>query len=349
MKNTFYFLFLAAIALAGCKKDRDPVVAPVVAKLPYENGAIKIELAATSLPVWIQAVCFTNAAIGLASTYDGKIYKTSDEGKTWTLRYTATSTANLPLVQILFTSANIGYVVGGSLSCNGAGCLPPGGLILKTTDGGTTWAVAYQASNVKITSLAVNNLGELLAISADTNARILKSTDAGATWAAVATFPYQLNKIAFDRNQGFCVGATGKILKSTDNGTTWTEVAVNFTYPYLNELAFSTGIGFCATGYSQVYKTTDNGVSWAPTPQSHFSTQVINALTPGSCLVFGGGRYSGGDFGTFDGSCRQSVDGGNSWSEIELSDISPIYYSSFYTPRNGYAVAGTSLLKVTVK
>lgn len=219
MKNTFYLLFLVAIALAGCKKDSDPVVAPVVAKLPYENDAIKIELAATSLPEWIQAVGFTDAATGLASTYDGKIYKTSDGGKTWTLRYTATSTANLPLVQILFTSANVGYVVGGSLSCNGAGCTPPGGLILKTTDGGTTWAVVYQASSVKIAALAVNSLGELLAVSNDANARILKSADAGGTWVAVATFPYQLNKIAFDRNLGFCVGDTRKILKSTDNGT----------------------------------------------------------------------------------------------------------------------------------
>ncbi len=349
MKNTFYLLFLVLLSLAGCKKESAIVVPPIVAKLPYENDAIKIELAATSLPVWIQAVCFTNAAIGLASTYDGKIYQTSDGGKTWALRYTATSTANLPLVQILFTGANVGYVVGGSVSCNGAGCHPPGGLILKTIDGGTTWAVVYQASNVRIASLAVNSLGELLAISDDANARILKSADAGATWVAVATFPYQLDKIAFDRNQGFCAGATGKILKSKDNGTTWAEVAVNFTYPYLNELAFSTGIGFCATGYSQVYKTADDGVNWLPTSRSHFSTQVINPLTPSSCLIFGGGRYSGGDFGTFDGSCRQSVDGGNSWSEIELSDVSTVHYASFYTPRNGYAVAGSSLLKVTVK
>lgn len=345
----FFFFFLVSLALAGCKKDSATAVAPIVTKLPFENDAIKIELAATTLPGWIQAVCFTDASSGLASTYDGKIYKTSDGGKTWALRYTAASAASLPLVQILFTSASVGYVVGGSVSCNGAGCTPPGGLILKTSDGGTTWAVVYQVSTARIASLAVNGLGELVAISDDANARILKSTDAGATWASVATFPYQLTKIVFDRNLGYCTSATGKVLKSTDNGTAWAATAATFTYPYLNELAFSTGIGFCATGYSQVYKTTNDGTNWVPTAQSSFSVQVINALTPSSCLIFGGGRYSGGDFGTFDGSCRQSVDGGTSWSEIELSDVSTVYYSSFYTPQNGYAVAGSTLLKVTVK
>lgn len=350
MKLLFFSVALSVAALSGCNTEREaPAPAPIVAKLPFESSTLKVERIATSLPVWVQAIHFTDAATGVASTYDGKIYKTGDGGKSWALQYArATSAANLPLVQLLFTSASVGYAVGGSLACNGSGCTPPGGLILKTTDGGSTWAVVYQASNAVIAALAVNSTGELLAIANDAGARILKSTDAGATWVPVSSWPYQLTKIASDRNRGYCTSAKGTIIRSTDSGASWAEAA-RFTYPYLNALAFSTGVGFCATGYGPVYRTTDDGMSWTLTAPSSFSAEVIDALTPTSCLIFGAGRYSGGDFGTFSGSLRQTTDGGSSWTEIELSEVGAVRYSSFYTPQNGYAVAGSTLLKVTVK
>jgi photosystem II stability/assembly factor-like uncharacterized protein len=345
MKSSLFLVLLAFLAFTGCKKDSDvSPPKPLVATLPFENDNVRVELIATTLPGWIQSLCFIDAAVGVAGTYDGKLYKTTDGGRNWMLQYTT----NAPLLQIVFTSASVGYVVGGSVSCNGAGCTPPGGLILKTTDGGNTWAAVYRASGVAIPSLAVSSAGELLAVSNNTGSQILKSADAGATWLPVASWPYQLIKIAFDRDRGYCATAKGTIVKSVDNGASWSD-ASTFTYPYLNELAFSTGIGFCVTGYGPVYKTTNDGANWVPTAQSSFSAQVINALTPTSCLIFGSGTYSGGDFGTFSGSLRQSTDGGNSWTEIELSTVHTIYYSSFYTPKEGYALAGSTLLKVTVK
>ncbi len=336
------------MTLSGCKKDAErPAAEPTVASLPFENAAIKIDLVTTTLPGWVQAVFFTNAAVGFVATHDGKIYRTTDGGKSWALQFSSPD-ANLPLLQMLFTDTTVGYAVGGSTDCNGAGCTPPGGLILKTTDGGTTWAPIYRATGVVLSALAANRRGELLAVSNGTGAQILKSADAGARWLPVAAWPYQLTKIAFDRDQGFCASASGKIIRSPDNGATWAEAAT-FDYPYLNELAFSTGIGFCATGYGPVYKTTDNGSTWLPISRSSFSARVINALTPTSCLVFGAGRYSGGDFGTYDGAFRQSADAGTSWTDVELKAVRPVQYTSFYTSRDGYAVAGTALLKVRVK
>lgn len=351
MKIVVSALLLGLLAIAGCKKEGEmPAASLVVATLPFENSTLKIERLPTTLPTWIQAMYFIDASNGIVSTYDGKLYRTSDGGTTWTLQYAyPTTAANMPLVQIRFTSPTVGYVVGGALSCNGAGCPPPGGLILKTTDGGTTWAVVYQASGVAIAALAVNKLDELLAVSNTATARILKSADNGATWAPVASLPYQLTHIAFTRNVGYCTSASGKVIRSLDGGTTWTEVAATFTHPYLNALAVNVGIGYCVAAYGPVYRTADEGQTWTPTAASSFSAEVVNALTPSSALLFGSGRYSGGDFGTFDGSVRQSVDGGSNWTEIELSEVGPIRQTSFYTARNGVAIAGTALLKITVK
>ena len=364
MKLHLLLVSLAALALAGCKEEREsPAPKLVATALPFEIESIRIEQVATNLPTWIQALSFIDASVGIASTYDGKVYRTSDGGKNWSLQYTAGTTANLPLLQILFTSGSVGYIVGGTVSCNGNGCQPPGGRILKTTDAGVTWTEVHRVSGAAIASIAVNSTGDLFAVANTSGSQIIKSSDAGATWAPVADWPYQLNKITFDRNLGYGASGnsggsgptatnTGKIIRSTDNGATWAEAAL-FDYPYLSELAFSTGIGFCVQGYGTVYKTTNDGMSWKPAINgsefNDFSAQVVTPLTPASCLIFGAGPYSGGDFGTFSGSVRQSTDAGNSWTGIELKTVNTVRQASFYTPQNGYALAGTTLLKITVK
>jgi photosystem II stability/assembly factor-like uncharacterized protein len=99
-------------------------------------------------------------------------------------------------------------------------------------------------------------------------------------------------------------------------------------------------------GYAKVYRTTDNGSTWALANTSSYSALVVKALSPTSCLIFGAGQYSGGDFGTYNGSLRQTKDAGASWSQAELPGIGPVRSASFYTPTAGYAVSGKQLLSV---
>jgi len=45
----------------------------------------------------------------------------------------------------------------------------------------------------------------------------------------------------------------------------------------------------------------------------------------------------------------QTTNGGDNWTEIEFKQIAPIRYTSFYSATEGYAVAGSNLLKITIK
>lgn len=345
MKNLIYILLIGLLLTTGCKKDE---VIPTGATLPFENNNIKIELFANPAPSSIRDIFFFNASTGFAVSYDGKIYKTTNNGVTWDLKYT-NPTTNQPFFQILFTDANVGFVVGGSNSCGGTGCVPPGGLILKTTDGGNNWTKILQASSFEeFVSISSNSSGDLFAISNGTKGRIYKSTNAGLNWTTIDSLNFNLQKIFFADNFGYCSGMKGNIIRSSDNGTTWT-LNTTFTANYATDIKFINGNGFCIADNQIVYKTTDNGNNWAQSLNHQSSSFVLNPLTANSCLVFGAGAYSGGDFGTWSGKLIQTTNAGDNWTETELKEIEPIRYSSFYSTTEGYAVAGSKLLKVKVK
>ncbi|MBF9239559.1 hypothetical protein I2I05_19360 [Hymenobacter sp. BT683] len=341
-------MLLACLALASCEKEAEaPVLSQSVVSLPFEDASLKLEVVTTSLPDWVTDIHFADASVGLAITYTGSIYRTTDSGKKWTLQH-SNATADQPLQRLEFTSLLVGYAVGGSRACSGANCTPAGGLILKTVDGGATWASVYQAARVEIVAIAANSRGELFAISKGPNTQLLKSSNAGTTWAPVAEFAFPLAEIAFDNTFGYCAGANGKIIGSLDNGTTWNALPT-LTSNYFNDLKFLTSSGYCISNNSLVYKTTDNGQNWVELPQAGVSAFVVNPLTATSVLVFGAGRYSGGDFGTYDGAVMQTTNGGAGWHQLELRNIGAVRYTSFYSATRGYAAAGRALVQVTVK
>jgi photosystem II stability/assembly factor-like uncharacterized protein len=345
MKKILYVLVLLGGLAAGCKSNvASPSPVVPTGSVLLDNGSVKVSVVSTAVPANVEDVYFANELSGIVATRDGKIYQTLDGGANWAERY-ASPLAGQQLHQVVFTSASVGYVVGGSYQCSGAGCVPPGGRILKTTDGGATWVSVLQLSAVDIPSIAVNDAGELFAVANTATARIYKSADAGASWQAIVDEPFQLTKITFDRSQGLGTSAAGKVIGSSDRGSTWREVAT-FSYPYLNELAFGAGVGFSVEGYSKVYRTTDNGRTWAPTSNSTYSARAIKVLTASSSLILGAGQYSGGDFGTFNGSLRQTKDAGATWAEAAVPGTGPIGCASFYTTTVGYAISGSQLLKI---
>lgn len=346
MKTVIYSLLIICLVTTGCVKD--PAIPLPGEKLPFENDNLKLEIVSAPLPTnIIRNIYFFNASTVLTITYDGKIYKTIDGGITWTLKY-SNPILNQPFYQIYFVDANVGYVVGGSTDCNGAGCIPPGGVILKTTDAGNSWTRILENPSVKFISIAANSKKDLFVISKGRKGKIFKSTNAGINWTNVDSTTFPLVKITFNNNFGFCTGEGGEILRSSDNGTTWA-LSTTLTPDYLNDLKFNSGNGFCINNSRTIWKTTDNGDNWIQKFHSDYSYNVVNPLTTNSCLVFGSGQYSGGDYGTTYGAISQTKNSGDDWVEKQFNNIEPIYYTSFYSTTNGYAVSGRMLISVTVK
>ena len=347
MKKAVYILLIGFLLTLGCNKDKSMSIISTIARLPFENDNIKLELVTSSVPLLIGDIFFFNASTGIAVSYDGKIYKTTDNGSSWSVKYT-NPTANQPFYQILFIDANVGYVVGGSHSCEGTGCIPPGGLILKTIDGGNTWTTIFQQPGVEFISISKNNLGDLFAISNGSKGRIYKSTDSGVNWVAIYSFDIYLHKITFSGTFGFCIGGNTEIIRSSDNGTTWI-LTTTLTANYATDIKFNSGIGYCITDNQTVYKTTDNGSNWTQTLNNLQSSYVLNPLKSNNCIVFGAGACTDGIIATCSCIIAQTTNAGRNWTETELRDIEPIRYTSFYSATEGYAVAHSNLIKVTVK
>jgi photosystem II stability/assembly factor-like uncharacterized protein len=341
---------LLLLAAGACQKKEvapEQPLARVTATLPFENDDIRLRVVGNSVPDYSLDLHFFDQTTGLVSTGDGKIYRTTDQGSSWTLVY-STPSSDVSLNQILFTSRTTGYVVGGKTSCNGNGCVPPGGLVLKTTDGGSTWAVTYRRANLEFVSLAVNATGSLFAAANGAESGIWRSNDTGATWTRTENVANSMSKVVFNGTSGFYTGGGSRIARSTDDGSSW-PYAATLTYNYVNDMAFSGGTGYHLKGYGSTLRSTDNGTSWQEVLLASGPVYKINVLTATSCLIWGGGPYTGGDFGIYQGAVRQTKDGGQHWSDIELSGTYRITVANFYSTQEGYAVSGSKLISVTVK
>lgn len=344
MKKLVYVLLIGLQLTLGCKKD-----VPIFnsKSFPLENDNIKLALVNSATPSYFIDIFYFNASTGIAISNDGRVFKTTDFGASWSIKY-INPNKNQSLAQIHFTNANVGYIVGGTLSCNGTGCIPPGGLILKTIDGGNSWTTILQSAYVEFSSIASNSLGELFVTANGTMGRIYKSVNDGGSWTISEVVSSQFRKIIFSGIYGFCTANSGKLLGSIDNGATWTLTPI-LPANYAIDIKFNSGNGYCIANSRTVYKTTDNGATWAQSLDYQNGVSIVNPLTANSCLVFGKGSYSGGDFGGWSSMIMQTKNAGATWIETEIKEMEPIRCASFYSATEGYAVAGKKLIKVTVK
>lgn len=339
-------LFLFGILLnTGCKKEES--AAQRGETLPFENEHFKLEFVSNSVPASIRDIHFMDQAIGIVVTYDGQIFRTKDGGSTWVLKYTS-PTPDQQLHQILFTDPQTGYVVGGSLSCNGNGCVPPGGILLKTTDGGNSWQSMLQIKEVEFISVAQSNIGDLFAIANGKGGFIYKSSNAGNDWVLIDSVSFSLNRINFTANTGIITGTGGTILSSQDKGSTWSTSTMGGSQ-FFTDITFENGMIYCLSNYNTIYQSNDNGTSWSLYYTASHGILKIVPLSANTFFTFGSGWYTGGCFGRSYGAVRHSSDDGKQWTETEFSDTDPIRFCSFTSPTEGYVVARTQLLRVTVK
>ncbi len=206
------------------------------------------------------SVHFHNSQKGLVVGNSGLIVSTSDGGNTWNRQISGTdgNIASMSFVDSL----------NGWASCR-TGTYPYYITeILKTTDGGFTWAVVGSL-DANIKKLCYVNMANGWALD---YYDVYHTDDAGTTWVnvdvGVDTHFYSIQFV--DEDHGWIVGggnsssSRGIILITIDGGATWFEPPLSygchtlFSVYFINRL-----IGWAVSWRGEIIHTTDGGLTWS--------------------------------------------------------------------------------------
>ena len=173
-----------------------------------------------------------------------------------------------PLYNIYFVDENVGYITGGRAT------------ILKTEDGGKTWARKTAMSDtpgrdgrpgrLRANLMGIQMISETTGFIAGSENTILKTTDGGETWigsserARVGETRNNLEGIWFvSPTTGWLIGSFGTLMRTTDGGETWEKrnlASVDDNLFGIHFLDENTG-WICGQG-GLILHTTDGGETW---------------------------------------------------------------------------------------
>lgn len=149
------------------------------------------------------------------------IIKSANGGDDWT--YTDMSTYASRLVDIHFTTPDTGFATGTANPASN------GGVILYTTNGGTSWTTMHTTQALTDIVWKIQRL------------------DAAHWFASIYSEP---------------TNDDTRMLRSIDGGMTWTQLTVSDDYTYIETIGFMDPLHGWTGGEGTLWKTTDGGVTW---------------------------------------------------------------------------------------
>ncbi len=220
------------------------------------------------------------------------------------------------LYGVSFSDANNGCAVGLS------------GIILRTTNGGTTWTQQTSGTNYDLFSVSFTDANNGFAVGA--NGILLHTTNGGANWTQqVSGTYYELSGVYFtEANKGCAVGYAGKILHTTNGGANWIQ-QTSGTNNALWGVSFADANNGCAVGDGgTILRTTNGGTTW--TQQASGTSNALYGVSftdaNNGCAVGTGGII------------LRTTNGGTTWVKQTSGMYYYLYGVSFIDANNGCAV-----------
>ncbi len=183
------------------------------------------------------------------------IYHSSDQGASWTKVSTNISESDQrnSLEDLQFINAQAGFIKAEDM-------------LLKTTDGGSTWSAISEPDNITYSDF------ELIRFLDEDNGwmageeKIAMTTDGGTTWKIKyeeSGFGPEITGMHFlNSSTGYVTMERGDMMKTTDGGSTWTDLTI-FTSYDLNDLHFFTeDSGLVVGDGGRILKTVDGGANF---------------------------------------------------------------------------------------
>jgi len=257
------------------------------------------------------SACLTGEKNGWVVGELGRVFHTTDGGKTFSRSDTGTRAAFL----------SVACLPDGSVVITGSK-----GLAMKSTDQGATWETLNTGSKRELLSVAFPTAQ--VGVAVGDFGTIIRTEDGGKTWSSIPlptgfALPEDVAEIVdpgdvllydvdfVNPDRGFAVGEFGVIFTTADGGKTWTaqKSPVQTT---LFGVHFADPQRGWATGIEQVLlRTTDGGETW-----TKMDVQARKGFVLGlyDVAVQGQVGWAIGDSGLV----LHSVDGGATWKPVEL-------------------------------
>jgi photosystem II stability/assembly factor-like uncharacterized protein len=216
-----------------------------------------------------------------------------------------------------------------------------GDCILKTTDGGSTWAK-------QSTQTGKNLYGVYFADAqkgwvADTWGGVSATTDGGNTWStqASASSTYFYAMQFTDAQHGFVLLQSDSLLYTVNGGTTWNRIKIdNSQYHYGMNFVNANEGWICGSG-GQILHSVNGGIAW--TPQATGTDIDLNSIDFTDNMHGWAVGYSSGS----DGTVLRTTNGGTSWQKILENFNDNLVKITFKDNSNGYAVSSNGTVYIT--
>lgn len=236
--------------------------------------------------------CFVKRGNEVFAGTLGGVYKSADNGATWTL-----SNNGINVIDIRCMLVTGSKIFAGS-----------GGGIYSSSDGGANW-ILCGLPNDRVYAM-VQSQSTIFATSR--NGGIYKSNDLGLTWSYAGLSTQDIRALHLAGNN-IVAGAAGfdALYYSADNGISWQQS----TSPYSNVVGFATsGTDVFAASTEGIIKSSDNGLTWMLT-----SNGLQNS--PTEAISANGGNLYAGSYGQ---GIFYSNNNGANWTRLN-NGISNLY------------------------
>ncbi len=241
-----------------------------------------------------------------------------------------------------------------------------GGVVLRTTNGGTNWTSVGGGAigTADIYSGEALDANTAFVTTSPAATFIYKTTNGGTTWTQVYTLAaafidgIQMKSATEGYAVGDPVGGKWMVLKTTDAGATWARMATEPTQVgteagWNNSFQLLANTMWFGTNATKIYRSTDLGLTWtsaATTGASSYGVYFTSATQGAAVFATGvtnrttdGGTTwtAGGAAGTGQGSGVTGTSGTEFWATVGTN----VYYTSnggtswAATPKNGYTGA----------
>lgn len=275
-------------------------------------------------------VYFSNKDTGYVVTSYGKLFKTTNGGKNWILKFQDSIGF---FNSVVFPTQDTGYIVGWHGSAN----------VYRTTDAGDNW-VYKSVTIMDLSAVYFFNGHKGIVKEGNNNTNLYATNDGGDSWT-VPCFDIHgsssTKAIAFPSDSiGYVIGYY--LMKTRDGGKTWQQLS---TYGYYNAIAFTdTATGYitdgCCGGRPSILKTIDGGNTWVAqnTGTSNISINSIYFVNKNIGYAVGKG-----------GLILKTINGGNSWKIQYSGTTNDLYDMHFPDANTGYIVGANGTILKTVQ